>query len=71
MARPTTRPDKRREAELRDGVARSDRCKGASAQDALNGRLARAEFDALRKHVVPLAEAQGWLSDEDVFREIS
>ena len=48
-----------------------------SASSALNpgrtiGRqLAIAMLDAVRKELVPLAEARGWLTDEDVFREIS
>jgi hypothetical protein len=28
-------------------------------------------FDELRRSVAPFAEARGWLTDEDIFRELS
>lgn len=71
MAGPTTQGEKPREAELRGVVARTDRRNSAFPRDALKDGLVHAEIDAIRKRVAPLAEAQGWVSDEDVFREIS
>ena len=41
------------------------------AREALERQLARAQFDELRRRVMPYAEAQGYLTDEDVFRDVS
>ena len=40
-------------------------------RDALRRQLAIRRFDQLRERMVPVAEAQGYLTDEDVFRDIS
>jgi hypothetical protein len=41
------------------------------ARQALERQLAVTRFRELRAKTVPFAEAQGLLTDEDVFREIS
>jgi hypothetical protein len=33
--------------------------------------LAVAQLEDLRRRIMPFAEAQGYLADEDVFRDIS
>ena len=53
-------------ASQRSGVSRSE-----LARQALRRQLRIIQFDSLRKRVVPFAEARGFLSDEDVFNEIS
>ena len=53
-------------ASKRSGVSRSE-----LARQALRRQLRIIQFDSLRKRVVPFAEARGFLSDEDVFNEIS
>jgi hypothetical protein len=30
-----------------------------------------SQFEALRKKIMPFAEARGYLTDEDVFRDVS
>jgi predicted transcriptional regulator len=40
-------------------------------RDSLRRYLAAARFQTLRKKALPFAEAQGFLTDEDVFRAIS
>lgn len=40
-------------------------------REALRRQLRRMEFASLRRELMPYAEAQGWLTDEDVFREVS
>ncbi|MDA8084429.1 MAG: ribbon-helix-helix protein, CopG family [Nitrospiraceae bacterium] len=40
-------------------------------REAVSRYLAVRRFQRLRKKVLPFAEAQGLLTDEDVFREIS
>jgi len=53
-------------ASERSGVSRSE-----LARQALRRQLRISQFDALRKRIVPFAEARGFLTDEDVFNEIS
>lgn len=48
------------------GKTRSD-----LARDALRRQLALAQFEVLRKKSMPFAEARGYLTDEDVFRDVS
>ncbi|MBI4615527.1 MAG: ribbon-helix-helix protein, CopG family [Planctomycetes bacterium] len=40
-------------------------------RDALRRQLALLRFDSLRRKVLPFAEARGYLTDEDVARDIS
>jgi len=40
-------------------------------RDSLRRYLAKEKFQSLRKKTLPLAEAQGLLTDEDVFRALS
>lgn len=40
-------------------------------RDALRRQVRLMEFDLLRERLMPYAEAQGWLTDEDVFRDVS
>lgn len=39
-------------------------------RDSLRRYIALRRFQKLRKQVLPFAEAQGLLTDEDIFREI-
>jgi predicted transcriptional regulator len=48
------------------GISRSE-----LAREALRRHLRISQLDALRKRIVPFAEARGFLTDEDVFNEIS
>lgn len=40
-------------------------------RESLRRYLAVESFKALRQRTVPLAEAQGFLTDEDIFRVVS
>lgn len=40
-------------------------------RDALKRQLALIRFRQLRRKVMPLAEARGYVTDEDVFRDVS
>jgi hypothetical protein len=40
-------------------------------RDALRRQLALLQFEDLRKRLAPFAEAQGYLTDEDVFGDVS
>jgi predicted transcriptional regulator len=41
------------------------------AREALRRQLRVSQFEALRRQIMPFAEARGYLTDEDVFREVS
>lgn len=71
MTTLTIRLDDRLDAELRDFVARTGRRKSEFAREALKRQLALARLEEINTHVAPFAEAHGWLTDEDVFRELS
>ena len=71
MSTLTIRLDPKLEKAL-DRIARSSgRTKSEIAREALRRQIAVARFRELRKKVLPFAEAQGLLTDEDVFRALS
>ena len=71
MATLTIRIDDRLDAELRDVAAQTGTGKSAFVREAIRRQLAIARLDQLRRRVVPFAEAQGWLTDDDVFNDVS
>ncbi len=53
-------------------ACRTGRSRSDLVRDALQRQLALAEFRELRRRqVLPFAETQGYLTDDDVFRDIS
>jgi predicted transcriptional regulator len=53
-------------------VCRRDRRrKSEIVRDALRRQLSIQLFERLRREIMPFAEARGYLTDEDVFREVS
>jgi predicted transcriptional regulator len=71
MSTVTVRLDKKLDAELRRLAKQTGRPKSELIRDALRRQLALARFENLRTSVAPFAEARGWLTDEDVFRDVS
>lgn len=67
----TIRLDDQLERELDRACARTGRTRSDLARDALRRQLALLRFERLRKRVLPLAESQGYLTDEDIFRDVS
>jgi len=67
----TIRLDEELERELDRLTQETGRTRSDLARDALRRQLAVLRFEQLRGKVLPLAEAQGLLTDEDVFSEIS
>lgn len=57
--------------ELRDVCRQENRPASDIVRDSLRRYIAGQKFQGLRKRVLPFAEAQGFLTDEDVFRAIS
>jgi len=41
------------------------------AREALRRQLRINQFEALRRKMMPFAEARGYLTDEDIFRDVS
>lgn len=71
MATITIRIDDALEAQLEAACERSGRSKSDLVRDALRKQLVREEFLQLRREVMPFAEARGYLTDEDVFEDVS
>ena len=67
----TIRLDDELERELDQACERTGRTRSELARDALRRQLSLLRFERLRKKVLPLAEARGYLTDEDVFRDVS
>ena len=49
----------------------SGRNRSEIAREALRRQLRLNQFDSLRRRLMPLAEARGFLTDEDVFSQVS
>ncbi len=49
----------------------SGRSRSEIVRDALRRQLALLQFEQARRQLMPFAEARGYLTDEDVYREIS
>jgi predicted transcriptional regulator len=56
---------------LSSTAKRTGRAKSDLVREALRRQLAVESFQQLRNVILPFAEAQGLLTDEDVWREIS
>ena len=67
----TIRLDPELERRLNRAAKRSGRSRSEFVRDALKRQLAVSQFEDLRRRIMPFAEAQGYLTDEDVFREVS
>ena len=59
------------EKRLDRAAKRSGRSRSEIVRDALRRQLAVEQFEDLRKRMMPFAEAAGYLTDEDVFRDVS
>ena len=47
------------------------RTRSEVARDALRRQLRLTQFEAIRRRMMPFAEARGFLTDEDVFAKLS
>ena len=56
---------------LTDASRKSGRNRSEVAREALRRQLRLSQFESLRRRIMPLAEARGFLTDEDVFSQIS
>jgi predicted transcriptional regulator len=67
----TIRLDKDLERRLSEVVRRTGRTRSEVVREALRRQLDVMAFEEARRRLMPYAEAAGFLTDEDVFREIS
>jgi len=71
MGTLTIRIDDELENNLDELAKRQHRTKSDLAREMLRKNVAVERFRELRRKALPLAEAAGYLSDDDVFRDIS
>ena len=67
----TIRLDKNLDDLLTKASRRSGRNRSEIAREALRRQLRISQFEVLRRRMMPFAEARGYLTDEDVFAEVS
>lgn len=67
----TIRLDERTDRNLREVAEGSGKTRSEVVREALRRQLAVMRFEQMRERVMPFAEARGYLTDEDVFRDVS
>jgi predicted transcriptional regulator len=67
----TIRLDAELEKQLDRLAERTGRSRSEIVREALRRQLAVSQFQEIRKRMMPFAEAAGYLTDEDVFRDVS
>ncbi len=67
----TIRLDPDLERQVAQAARRSGRSRSEVVREAVRRQLALAQFEDLRRRIMPLAEARGYLTDEDIFRDVS
>ena len=67
----TIRLDPDLERRLDQVAESSGKTRSEIVREALWRQLALLQFERLRARAMPFAEARGYLTDEDVFRDIS
>jgi predicted transcriptional regulator len=67
----TIRLDKDLDDLLTRASRRSGRNRSEIAREALRRQLRISQFEGLRQRMMPFAEARGYLTDENVFADVS
>lgn len=67
----TIRLDRDLERQLKRLARRTGRSRSDLVREALRRQLALVQFEDLRQRIMPFAEAHGYLTDEDIFRDVS
>ena len=67
----TIRLDAKLERALDRVCSKTGRTRSDVAREALRRQLALLRFELLRRRVLPFAEARGYLTDEDVVRDVT
>jgi predicted transcriptional regulator len=71
MSMLTLRIDDKLDSYLTDLAAATGKTKSEIARDAIKSQVFLTRLEALRAKGVPMAQAQGILTDEDVFALVS
>ena len=71
MTTLTIRLDDKLDSQVRELAARTGKGKSEFVREAIRRQVAITRFEDLRRRLAPFAEARGWLTDEEVFEEIS
>ena len=71
MGTLTIRLDEQLEQDLTRLATRTHRTKSNLAREMLRKHLALAKLRELRGELMPYAEAAGYLTDDDVFQDVS
>ncbi len=67
----TIRLDTELQRELDEVCGQLGRTRSEVVRDALRRQLSLMRFERTRRRLAPYAEARGYLTDEDVFRDVS
>jgi predicted transcriptional regulator len=67
----TIRLDEDLDKLLSKAARQSGKNRSEVAREALRRQLRISQFETLRRRIMPFAEARGYLTDEDVFRDVS
>lgn len=67
----TIRLDSELQSELDEVCEELGRTRSEVVRDALRRQLSLMRFERTRRRLAPYAEARGYLTDEDVFRDVS
>ncbi len=59
------------DALLTTAARRAGKNRSEIAREALRRQLRITQFESLRRRMMPFAEARGYLTDEDIFRDVS
>ncbi len=67
----TIRIDKELNDLLNKASKQTGKSKSQVAREAIERQLRLVQMESLRKRIKPFAESQGYLIDDDVFRDVS
>ena len=67
----TIRLDKALDTLLTKASYQSGKNRSEIAREALRRQLRVSQFESLRRKIMPFAEARGYLTDEDLFADVS
>jgi len=67
----TIRLDDQSEKALQELCAATGKSRSEVVREALRHEQLRVQLTTIRAELVPKAQAAGWVTDEDVFRDVS
>ena len=70
-AEVTVELDEELARELELACVNSGQSRHEFVHEAIRNHIQRTDFEELRAELRPYAEAQGWMTDEDIFRNVS